>query len=292
MDMYNILLVDDEVNSLSALKRTLRREYNIFTATSGEDALAIMEQNDIAVIIADHLMPGMTGVEFLEKTWQEYPETTRMLLTGYDSQKVLMDAINTGHIHNCITKPWEPEELISIVREGVKVYERARASRKMPERKRKKIGQILIDYGMISESQLNTALELQKREKDDDRRKLGEILVDLGYADEGSIFLCYALQLGMPYVSLSQFSVRREVTQLLPSELAYKYTIVPIDKVGQVLVVATSEPLTDEVMSEIEGGTGHKLMAVCSSLRDIETTLEEYYPRQESLGEELKDQQV
>jgi len=288
MDTYNILLVDDEVNSLSALKRTLRREYSIFTATSGEDALAIMEQNDIAVTIADHLMPGMTGVEFLEKAWQKYPETVRVLLTGYESQEVLMEAINTGHIYSYITKPWEPEELISIVREGTEVYERTRASRMIPGEKKKKIGQILIDYGMISETQLETALELQKAEKEDERRKLGEILIDLGYADEESIFLCYSLQLGMPYVSLSQLSIKREVAELLPSELAYKHIIVPIDKVGRVIVVATSEPLTDAAVSEIEGETGHKVMAVCSSLRNIEAALEEYYPKQESVEEELE----
>jgi len=199
-----------------------------------------------------------------------------------------MEAINTGHIYSYITKPWEPEELISIVREGTEVYERTRASRMIPGEKKKKIGQILIDYGMISETQLETALELQKAEKEDERRKLGEILIDLGYADEESIFLCYSLQLGMPYVSLSQLSIKREVAELLPSELAYKHIIVPIDKVGRVIVVATSEPLTDAAVSEIEGETGHKVMAVCSSLRNIEAALEEYYPKQESVEEELE----
>jgi CheY-like chemotaxis protein len=288
VDTYNILLVDDEVSSLNALRRTLRREYNIFTATNGEDALAIMEQNDIAVIIADHLMPGMTGVEFLERASQKYPETVRILLTGYDKKEVLMDAINTGHVNSYIAKPWEPGELISIVREGIEVYERTRASKIIPEKKKKKIGQILIDYGMISQTQLDTALELQKSEKEDERRKLGEILIDLGYADEESIFLCYSLQLGMPYVSISQLSINREVTELLSSELAYKHTIVPTDEVGRVLVVATSEPLTDRAISEIQEETGHKLMTVCSPLGDIEAALEEYYPKQESIEEELE----
>ena len=277
MDTYNILLVDDEVNSLSALRRTLRREYNIFTATSGEDALAIMEQNDIAVTIADHLMPGMTGIEFLEKAWQKYPETVRILLTGYESQEVLMDAINTGHIYRYITKPWEPEELISIVREGTEVYERTRVGRMIPEKKKKKIGQILIDYGMISEIQLETALELQKGEKEDERRKLGEILIDLGYADEESIFLCYALQLGMPYVSLSQFSSSSKLAELLPPKLARKHTIIPIDTVGRVLVVATSEPLSDSAKAEIENAPRHRIMFVCTSYRDIEAALKQNY---------------
>jgi CheY-like chemotaxis protein len=281
MDSYNILIVDDEVNNLRALERTFRDEYNVFSATNGEDALSIMQQNNIALIIADHDMPGMTGVEFLERTWQKCPDTIRILLTEYSNEKLLMDAINMGHVYGYITKPWEPEEIKGIIRGGLEAYEKIRVSREPPERRM--IGQILIDYGMISEDQLETALEVQRSEKNGERRKLGEILVDLEYTDEESLFFCYALQLGMPYVSLSQFSSSNpELAELLPRELAYKHTIVPVDKIGQVVVMATSEPLSDRTKSEIEAETGYKVMTVCALLRDIEAVLERYYPDQTS----------
>jgi len=275
MDLHSILIVDDEVNNVRALERTFRDEYNVFSATNGEDALSIMEENDIALIIADHDMPGMTGVEFLEKTWQTYPDTIRIILTEYSNEKLLMDAINMGHVYSYITKPWEPEEIKAIVKGGMEAYEKIRVSRESPERRM--IGQILIDYGMISETELETALEVQRRERHRERRKLGEILVDLGYTDEESLFFCYALQLGIPYVSLSQFSSRPELAELLPRELAYKHTIAPVDKIGQVLVVATSEPLSDTAKSEIQEGAGCKVMTVCALLRDIEAVLEKCY---------------
>lgn len=300
MDLHNILIVDDEVNNLRALERTLRYEYNVFSASNGGDALSIMEQNDIALIIADHRMPSMTGVELLEKISQKYPDTIRIILIAYTDQKPLMDAISMGHVHSYVTKPWEPEEIKAIVREEIEVYEKTRASGepytgtpshsgiisrekldaalRVQRTEKKMIGQILIDYGMISENQLEMALELQRREKKDERRKLGEILVDLGYTDEESLFFCYALQLGMPYISLSQFSSKPKLAALLTPELAYKHTIVPVDKIGQVLVVATSEPLSDRAESEIEEETGCKVMAVCALLRDIEAVLEECYP--------------
>jgi class 3 adenylate cyclase/CheY-like chemotaxis protein len=114
---HNILIVDDEVSNLNALERAFRDDYNVFSVTNGKDALAIMEEKDMALIIADHRMPGMTGVEFLEKASQEYPDTTRILLTAYTDEKLLMDAINMGHVHSYITKPWELDEIRSIVAE-------------------------------------------------------------------------------------------------------------------------------------------------------------------------------
>lgn len=123
MYSYNILIVDDEIGNLSALERTFRRDYNIFSATNGEDALSIIEQNDIALIVTDHYMPGMTGVEFLEKARQKHPNTIRIILTAYTDEKVLMDAVSKGNIYSFITKPWDPGEVKSIVKRGIKAYE-------------------------------------------------------------------------------------------------------------------------------------------------------------------------
>ena len=128
MNSHNILVVDDEMVSLNALERTFRREYNVFSATNGKDALSIMEQNDIALVITDHRMPGMTGVEFLEKTSRRHPNTIRIILTGYMDDKPVMDAVSTGYVHDCIGKPWEPEKMKAIVREGIEAYKATRSS--------------------------------------------------------------------------------------------------------------------------------------------------------------------
>ncbi len=272
MASYNILLVDDELQSLRALARTLRREYSLFTTSNGEEALSIMEQNEIALIITDQRMPDMTGIELLAKIRQKHPNTIRMILTAYAAidKKLLVDAINVGNVFGYLTKPWEPEEIRAIVREGIETY----AASQLPGIRKRRIGELLIDNDIISEEQLETALNLQKR----DGRKLGEILVDLGYASEESICFCYAVQLGLPYMPVSQFSIKQELAELLPSELAHKYTIVSVSVVGQVLTVATSEPLSDRVKIEIERRTGYRVTAVCALLKDIEAALEQYYP--------------
>ena len=119
MELHNILVVDDDMSNLNALKRALRREYNVFLATNGQDALSIMEQNDIDLIIADHRMPGMTGMELLEKILQKHPDIIRIVLTAYADERLFMDAINIVHAHGLISKPWEPEEIKAIAKKWI-----------------------------------------------------------------------------------------------------------------------------------------------------------------------------
>jgi len=119
VELHNILVVDDDMSNLNALKRALRREYNVFLATNGQDALSIMEQNDIDLIIADHRMPGMTGMELLEKILQKHPDIIRIVLTAYADERLFMDAINIVHAHGLISKPWEPEEIKAIAKKWI-----------------------------------------------------------------------------------------------------------------------------------------------------------------------------
>ena len=114
-----LLLVDDERNILSSLKRILFREgYNILTASSGEEGLELMATHKVGVVVSDHRMPGMTGVEFLRRVKLMYPHAVRMILSGYTEIETLTDAINKGEIYQFISKPWDNDALIGIIREG------------------------------------------------------------------------------------------------------------------------------------------------------------------------------
>lgn len=119
-----LLLVDDEENVLISLKRILRREgYMILTASCAEQGLEIMAQYPVNVVISDQRMPGMSGVEFLNRVKTMHPNVVRMILSGYTEVNTLADAINKGEIYQFITKPWENETLISLVREAFVRYE-------------------------------------------------------------------------------------------------------------------------------------------------------------------------
>jgi len=124
MKRYNLLIVDDEKEILRSLSLTFEEDYEVFTATSGMEALKILEnQNDISLVIADQRMPEMTGVEFLEKVIQLNPYIIRIILTGYTDTAALVQAINKGHIYQYITKPWERHELKIIVKRALENYE-------------------------------------------------------------------------------------------------------------------------------------------------------------------------
>jgi two-component system response regulator HupR/HoxA len=122
---YGILIVDDEIGILESLELTLGSEYRVFTAEAGEQGLAILEREDIALVIADQVMPGMSGVEFLEKVLEVKPRCIRMMLTGYADLTSLMRAINEGRIYRYIPKPWEPDDLRINVKRALEAYELA-----------------------------------------------------------------------------------------------------------------------------------------------------------------------
>jgi CheY-like chemotaxis protein len=107
-----LLLVDDEPNILSALKRLMRRDnYTILTASSGKEGLDLLAQNQVDVIVSDQRMPGMTGVEFLRTVKNLYPETVRIVLSGFTELQSVTDAVNEGAIYKFLTKPWDDAQL-------------------------------------------------------------------------------------------------------------------------------------------------------------------------------------
>lgn len=119
-----MLVVDDEPDNLDLLYRTFRRNFNVFKAESGVKALEILaEEGEVAVIISDQRMPEMKGTEFLSKTVPQFPNTVRIILTGFTDIEDLVDAINSGQVYKYITKPWDPNELKAVVERAAETYE-------------------------------------------------------------------------------------------------------------------------------------------------------------------------
>ncbi len=119
-----LLLVDDEEGILSSLARLFRRDgYRIFRANSGKTALEILAQNPVNVIISDQRMPEMTGTELLSQVKELYPETIRIVLSGYTELNSITEAINRGAIYKFLTKPWDDESLRATVLEAFQCLE-------------------------------------------------------------------------------------------------------------------------------------------------------------------------
>jgi FixJ family two-component response regulator len=119
-----LLLVDDEENITSALTRLLRRDgYTIYRASSGQEGLALLAQHKFGVIISDQRMPEMTGTEFLSKVKELYPDTVRVVLSGYTEFTSITEAINRGAVYKFLTKPWEDDLLRAHIQEAFQRYE-------------------------------------------------------------------------------------------------------------------------------------------------------------------------
>jgi len=120
---YPVLFVDDEELLLATFARQFRRDFTIFTANNGKDALELLRSHpEIALILTDQRMPGMTGVELLREAMKIVPELVRILITAYTDMDVVIEAINTGHVYRYVNKPYNEDELRSSVMQGIERY--------------------------------------------------------------------------------------------------------------------------------------------------------------------------
>ncbi|HRH81144.1 MAG TPA: EAL domain-containing protein [Thiobacillaceae bacterium] len=119
-----LLLVDDEANILAALRRLLRGEgYRVHTAGSALEGLDILARHPVQVILSDQRMPEMTGTEFLGRVREMYPDTVRIVLSGYTDLETLIQAVNGGAIYKFLTKPWREEQLRDHIRDAFRYHE-------------------------------------------------------------------------------------------------------------------------------------------------------------------------
>jgi len=119
----SLLIVDDEPNVISSLKRLLKKEgFTIFSAGSGSEGISLLNDQDVGVVISDMVMPGMDGVTFLNLVKEQRPNTVRLLLTGHGSMENAVDAINRSRIFEYLTKPWEANRLINSLHRAFEHY--------------------------------------------------------------------------------------------------------------------------------------------------------------------------
>jgi two-component system NtrC family sensor kinase len=119
---YPILYVDDEPDNLRIFELTFRREFTILIAADAEAGLEVLNQNPVALVLSDHRMPGMTGVEFLAAVHELDESTVRILVTAYGDVATLESAINNGSIFRFVPKPWTPEDMRMTLRNGIERY--------------------------------------------------------------------------------------------------------------------------------------------------------------------------
>jgi len=117
-----VLYVDDEGDNLTAFKAAFRREFEIFTAISGNEALKIVVKEIPEVIVTDQRMPNMSGIEFLQEVIKINSSSMRLLLTGFADISAVIDAINKGQVYRYLTKPWNHDEVKQAINDSYELY--------------------------------------------------------------------------------------------------------------------------------------------------------------------------
>lgn len=138
-EKFNILYVDDEENNLISFKAAFRRKFNVFTAPSAEEGLKILHEEKVPIIITDQRMPGVTGVQFLEKIIPEFPDSIRMILTGFSDIEAIIQAINTGRVFRYITKPWDEQELEMTINNAINLYSLKQSNKQLLDELNQKV---------------------------------------------------------------------------------------------------------------------------------------------------------
>ncbi len=127
----SILIIDDEPRSIETLERILNEYFDVHTATHVKDALMILEQEWIQVVLCDQRMPDVTGVAFCSEIRERWPEIIRMIISGYTDSEDIISAINEGGIYQYISKPWHPDDVILKLKNAVELFDLHRVNERL-----------------------------------------------------------------------------------------------------------------------------------------------------------------
>ncbi len=139
---------------------------------------------------------------------------------------------------------------------------------------KKLIGELLIERGFLTQEQLQEALRVQKESK----KLIGEILLELGYVSEEEVMICLTTQYGLPYLPLESYEINDEVISSVPADLVKKYRFIPIDRIGDMVTIASSNILAEEALTQIESTIGVKVEYFVTTPTALRKAIEKYYP--------------
>ena len=176
-----ILLVDDEPENLKALERTLRRGFTVESCTSPDDALKAVETGDFAVIVSDQRMPGMLGTDLLAKVAVVKPLITRVILTAHTETKEILDAINRAEIYRYVTKPWDNQEILTILQQAAEHHRLLRENHELVTQLEEKNRRLVEKEQELT--MLNQSLEVVVEKRTAELREVNERLNELAMTD-------------------------------------------------------------------------------------------------------------
>lgn len=284
---FRLLFVDDEESVLTALTRIfLDENYHIETVGSADEALEMLSRQSFHLVISDHRMPGVTGADLLKTIKERWPDTIRIMLTGYADVQSIMGAVNEGAVYKFITKPWNDEDLrltVSLALQQYVLIQENKKLKKVSKEQKEKLkdfskllgenhsflGNLLVNSGQMELGDFQNALG--------DRRPdefITEALVRLGLTSESRIVKALQDQLRLEYVDLKEIGVNSEVVKLLPENLCKQHRMLPIRLDNKTLTLALADPTDIYKLDDITRLTGLNIRSVIARAKDVQEQLE------------------
>ncbi|MBU0676026.1 MAG: Flp pilus assembly complex ATPase component TadA [Proteobacteria bacterium] len=287
---FTILFVDDEPDILKAMMRIFFEEnYTILTANNADEALLIMARQKIQLVVSDHRMPGMTGADLLREIKKRWPETIRIMLTGFADILSIMVAVNEGAVFKFITKPWNDEDLRLTVSLALQQYVLISENKQLKEVTKKQqakirqysavlddnkslIGSYLVKSGVLEKEKLAQALKEMER---------GELLVDtlvrLEMVSETAIVQAFLKYGKIEFIDLKETRVHPSVGKFLPRELCERNRILPIKLDSKKITVAMADPSDIFKCDNIAMMTSMQVVPLLSTTTNILAQLKKLY---------------
>lgn len=296
---YTILLVDDEPGVLKALTRVFEEEnYQILTALDGEQAIRVLEKNQVQLVISDFMMPKMNGAQFLSQVKSLYPDMIRIMLTGHADTRAVMGAINEGAVYKFILKPWHDDDLRITVAVALEQFELKKRNKQLEDDNKRKQKQIKTLNKLAVTNRSQIAIMLHKRHLITDRQ-LQEIykiqsaqkapilksILERGWVDEKRIRTILREELMVQEVDLKELRVEQDARDFLTVGFCNRHWVLPLKITGNRLTLVTADPMDEGLISDLQFITGLQIEPVMANIQDITDKIKEAYKDESDFSE-------
>ncbi|MFB9244551.1 Flp pilus assembly complex ATPase component TadA [Massilia antarctica] len=290
---YRILLVDDEPNVLSALRRVFRQEnYEIVTSGNPREALALLKTETFHLIISDFMMPGMDGGELLRQARQIEPDMIRIMLTGHADVNAVVGAVKTGAVYKFILKPWNDDDLrvtvaLALERQELNrsnkalIQDNARKSHEIEQMakfsagNRSRLATVLHRHGKLTLGQVQELIRIQQQAQK--QQAVLKEIVERGWVQEKVVHDLLAAELMIQQVNVDEMAVDVAVAALVPAALCQRHLIIPLRIDDKRLTVAMADPLDEGLLHDLRFVTGLEIAPVLASMSAIVAKIASVY---------------
>ncbi|MCG7200070.1 Flp pilus assembly complex ATPase component TadA [Marinobacter pelagius] len=288
---YRLLLVDDEPNILASLRRVFQREnYELLFARSADEALKILENQPVELIMTDFMMPGMNGSELLREVRERWPQTIRIMLTGHANTDAVMGSIKDGAVYRFILKPWNDDDIRLTIALALEQYELMQRNRSLQEQTQKQGRDLETISKLTATNRSQLAILLHKkgwlnpqqiqqlhREMQSQKTPVVRQLLKHDWVDFQKVFELLRDDMLFEEVDLREFQPDPSLLSLIPQKICTRQLVLPLRVSGQRLRLAMVDPMDINLIDELGFMTGYTIHPLLCETSQMQTKLAEIF---------------